>query len=209
MSAYKKARADLGDLLKTVKKEIGYFESSAQEQRKALDKDLERNKKLREGVEQMAKERQIGFPWLAKAYDELFHLEESRTVKRLRTKLRPAPKAADKVREQSRLRREAQKRLKVAQYLVEYYENIAPFLIDLKEEVDIATDEERGVLEDYSEEERRDETTRYLTKEEYRKLPSVERNQMALDRFWKRQKSKWLIGRMYERYVGYLYEEKG
>ena len=39
-------------------------------------------------------------------------------------------------------------------------------------------------------------------------MPSVEKNQMALDRFWKRPKSKWFIGRLYERYVGYLYEKQ-
>jgi hypothetical protein len=37
------------------------------------------------------------------------------------------------------LRRDAERRAKIAEYLVDYYENIAPFLIDLKEEVDIAT----------------------------------------------------------------------
>lgn len=31
---------------------------------------------------------------------------------------------------------------------------------------------------------------------------------MALDRFWSRPKSKWLLGRIYERYVGYLHEMK-
>lgn len=64
-------------------------------------------------------------------------------------------------------------------------------------------------MKECSEEETQDEITKYLSKEEYRKLPSIERNQMALDRFWKRPKSKWLIGRLYERYIGYLYEERG
>ncbi|MHB0946731.1 MAG: restriction endonuclease, partial [Sedimentisphaerales bacterium] len=68
---------------------------------------------------------------------------------------------------------------------------------------------ERQLLKEYSEEELEDVTTQYLSKEEYRKLPSVERNQIALDRFCNRQKSKWLIGRLYERYIGYLYEKEG
>ena len=55
----------------------------------------------------------------------------------------------------------------------------------------------------YTDEEKEDVVTHFLTKDEFRKLPSVERNQMALDRFWNRPKSKWLIGRIYERYIGY------
>jgi len=50
----------------------------------------------------------------------------------------------------------------------------------------------------------------FLTPEEYKSLPSVERNQIALDRYLRnRNKSNWAIGRDYEMYVGYLYEQKG
>jgi hypothetical protein len=127
----------------------------------------------------------------------------------LKYKKQPAISASDIVKEYSRLRREAEKERRQAQYLVEYYESIAPFLVDLKEEVDIGTDEDRKMLEAWTDEEREDGAINYLTKEEYRQLPSVQRNQMALDRFWKRPKSKWLIGRLYERYVGYLFEKDG
>jgi len=48
-----------------------------------------------------------------------------------------------------------------------------------------------------------------LTQEEYITLPSVERNQKALDRYLaSRNKSKWSLGRDYEMYIGYLYEQK-
>jgi len=209
MGYYEQKKKELDDLLSAVKKEKTYFESAAQQERESLDKKLAWNKTLEEGVTQMAKERQIGFPWLAKAYDELFHLDEYKVTNFLTNKSHPAISAAEIIREQSRLRRQAEREKKIAQYLVEYYENIAPFLVDLKEEVDIATEQERELLKEYSEEELEDAATQYLSKEEYRKLPSVERNQIALDRFWNRPKSKWLIGRMYERFVGYLYEKEG
>ncbi|MFA5730006.1 MAG: restriction endonuclease [Candidatus Paceibacterota bacterium] len=202
MGYYETKKKELEDLLSTIKKERAVFENSAQEERRSLD-----NKK--EGIVQMAKERQIGFPWLAKAYDELLGINEREITNYLKYKSHPAFSSAEIVKEQSRIRRQAEQEKKIAQYLVEYYENIAPFLIDLKEEVDIATEEERELIKNYSEEERADEAINYLTKEEYRKLPSVEKNQMALDRFWKRNKSKWMIGRLYERYIGYLYEEQG
>jgi DUF2075 family protein len=198
MGYYDKVKQELLDLL-----------SDFKEASKIFDDSFEKLEKEKEGVVQMAKERQVGFPWLAKAYRDFFELQDKSIVDFLRYKKHSAISASEIVKEQSRLRREAEKEKKIAQYLVEYYENIAPFLLDLKEEVETATEEEKELLKEYSEEELQDEVTHYLTKEEYRKLPSVERNQMALDRFWRRPKSKWLIGRLYERYVGYLYEQEG
>lgn len=126
----------------------------------------------------------------------------------LRFKKHPARKSAEIVKEQSQLRRTAERERKQALSIVEYYENIAPFLVDLKGA--IVGPEEEALFREYDEEEQQDPVTHYLTKEEYRKLSSVERNQMALDRFWRRpNKSPWLLGRMYERYVGYLFEERG
>lgn len=199
----------ISDIYKEKIKKIHQERKTLEEKISILDEKIAWNTKLKEGINQMAKERQIGFPWLAKAYDELFQIEENDLVHYLKHKIRPALSTAERVKEQSQLRRQAEKEKKVAQYIVEYYEYIAPFLIDLKEELDIATEQERELLKEYSEDELQDETTQYLTKEEYRKLPSVERNQIALDRFWKRPKSKWYIGRMYERYIGYLFEEQG
>ncbi|MDD5012948.1 MAG: restriction endonuclease [Candidatus Pacebacteria bacterium] len=201
MNNYENKIEELKNLLSLLEKEKEVFESSARKERRYLNIQ-------KEGIIKMAKERQIGFPWLANAYSDLFTLEAQKIENFLKNKKNPAYSAAEIVKEQSKLRRQAEKEKKIAQYLVEYYENIAPFLVDLKEEVDIGNEENINLMKDYSEEELTDEVTNYLTKEEYRKLPSAERNQIALDRFWKRKKSKWLIGRLYERYVGYLYEQK-
>lgn len=198
MSYYDRTKQELLNLLSD-------FKNSS----KIFDESFQRLEAQEKGVNQLAKERQIGFPWLAKAYEEFFKLQDRSIIDFLQYKKHSAVSASLIVKEQSRLRREAEKDKKIAEYLVAYYENIAPFLIDLKEEVEIATEQERELLKEYSEEEIQDATTQYLSKEEYRKLPSVERNQTALDRFWKRPKSKWLIGRLYERYVGYLYEQEG
>lgn len=198
MSYYDKTKQELLNLLSDFKSASKNFDDSFNR--------LERQEK---SVNQLAQERQIGFPWLAKAYEEFFKLQDRNIVDLLQYKKHSAVSAAMVVKEQSRLRREAQKEAKISQYLVRYYENIAPFLLDLKEEVKIATEHERELLKEYSEEELEDATTQFLSKEEYRKLPSIQRNQMALDRFWKRPKSKWLIGRIYERHIGYLYEQEG
>lgn len=164
----------------------------------------------KEEIKQMARERQRGFPILAKAYDEYFALQDKSLIDFLRYKERPAPGASDIVKEYSKIKREAVKNKKVLQLIVDYYEFICPFLVELKEEefADLKEEDTKYFVE-YSEEEREDEVTQYLTKEEYRKLPVAVRNQMALDRYWKRPKSKWHIGKIYERYVGYLFEKDG
>jgi hypothetical protein len=54
-----------------------------------------------------------------------------------------------------------------------------------------------------------DPTERFLSREEWEQLPVQARNQLALDRYLARSKSDWEIGRLYERYLGYLRETKG
>ncbi len=47
-----------------------------------------------------------------------------------------------------------------------------------------------------------------MSKEEYDKLNTTQRNQLALDRYVSNRKSKWQVGRDYEMYVGYKYSLK-
>ena len=55
-----------------------------------------------------------------------------------------------------------------------------------------------------------DRSRDWLSKEEYRSLSSIERNQLALDRYKdSHTKTKWQVGRDYELYVGYKYCLKG
>src|SRR5207244_4259548 len=41
------------------------------------------------------------------------------------------------------------------------------------------------------------------------RLPTAKKYQLALDRYWTRLKTKWEIGRDYERFIGYEYECRG
>ncbi len=54
-----------------------------------------------------------------------------------------------------------------------------------------------------------DDAKYWLTQEEYGKLSTIEKYQLALDRYMKRHKSNAEIGKEYERYIGYLYENNG
>ena len=49
----------------------------------------------------------------------------------------------------------------------------------------------------------------YLTKEEYLELSDTERNELAYERYKKRKKSKWEIGRDFEMYIGYMARTSG
>ena len=205
MGYYEEVKTELGNALsdfKSAKSQVDVIFGQLEEKRKQLEaaKDV---------VKKMAEERQIGFPVLADAYDDFFKLQDQKLIDFLKYKDKSAIRAAEILAEYAKVRREALRNKRIAQYLVEYYESVCPFLIDLKEEVADITEEDKKLLAEYSDEELQDEAVRYLTKEEYRQLSPAERNQLALDRFWKRPKSKWLIGRLYERYVGYLYETQG
>lgn len=202
MSYYDEVKQELTNLISAFEKSNKRFDEAWAYLEKR-GKVLEQEKEI---IKQMARERQIGFPTLAKAYEDFFELQDKAVTDFMKFKDKPAIAASEVVSEFSKQRRKAEKEKKILQYIIDYYETIAPFLIELKEEIADVTEQDKELLADYSEEELEDKATNYLTKEEYRKLPTVERNQMALDRYWKRPKSKWHIGKIYERYVGYLFE---
>jgi hypothetical protein len=156
----------------------------------------------------MAEQKSIGFPWLADAYDDYYRLEGLRREQALRDKTRPAPKAADEIREINQLRRTAEREARLLRYQIAYYESLFPDLADYKDE---GVDEEiirlrsGGDKEDDPED---DPASKWLSKEEYESLPRAEKFQRALDHYWtSRRDSAWKAGRDYERYIGYRYEK--
>lgn len=165
-----------------------------------------------EAINTLAKEKSEGFPWLAQAYADYFYLQDLKKADYLERKSHPARRAAEHIREIASERRVAEKLYRILRYQLEYYENLFPWLVDFKsEDIDdlikqILDKKKKG--QDYFEEPD-DPVKKWLTEAEYEKLPSVEKYQLALDRYWKKKKSKWELGRDYERYIGYLYEKEG
>jgi uncharacterized membrane-anchored protein YhcB (DUF1043 family) len=162
-----------------------------------------------EAVANLVKEKTEGFPWLAQAYADYLQLEDLRRARYLEYKSHPARKAAEQVREVASQRRVAEKLYRVLKYKLEYYENLFPWLIDFTgEDID---DLIRQVMEgkEKGKEEPEDKVTVYTTPGERKTLSRQELFQRALDRWWTKPKSKWEIGRDYERYIGYLYESMG
>ena len=170
-----------------------------------------------EAVNTLAKEKSQGFPWLAKAYSDYFHLQKLKEANYLQYKSHPAPTTAEKVRNIARERRAIEEKLRIAQGIINYYQDFFPFLEEFLGE----PDEEvlKQVLSQSIEKPIQevgelgvDPVRVYLSslsKEEYQKLSPSERNQLALDKYWNRPKTNWQLGRDYERYIGYRYEANG
>lgn len=206
-----------------LKPKLDNLERSVSEHETKVEKDREEwkikvkkwNEKIKNDkveVEKIAKQKSMGFPWLAEAYADYFALKDGELEKYLRFKKHPARTAAENVKIIKNEKRELVKSSKIISYKINYFEKLFPWLSEL-----IAADENDYIpvrINDNEDEDgdgdNEDRAKNYLTPEEYKSLPSVERNQMALDRYLKnRNKSKWAIGRDYEMYVGYLYEQKG
>lgn len=169
-----------------------------------------RRKQFKEWVQkrdlQFEKSYCLGRQWLADFIaDCRSEFDESR-AKYLEFKKHPAIKSAEVVREVKLEKRKLISELKFLEYQLKTYEEYFPFLEEYKE---IILDEhaDLGQGKDNVEElEKVDPVNLLLSKEEYEKLSNAERNQLALDRYLGRTKSNWEIGRLYERYIGYLYE---
>ena len=203
-----------------IKPQLDSLEESKKAHESKVEKDKdELNRRIKKWDEKVindkqeiikiAKQKSMGFPWLAEAYADYFALKDSEVEKYLKNKKHPAYTAAENVKIIKNEKRELVKKNKIISYKINYFEKLFPWLSEL-----IAEDENEEmpvrIEDDNKIDNNEDRVKNYLTPEEYKSLPSVERNQMALDRYLKnRYKSKWAIGRDYEMYVGYLYEQKG
>lgn len=108
------------------------------------------------------------------------------------------------------LRKETQKLLaqsKEAEYQLAYAIKMFPALEDFLE-TDYSQLPDVDFLSISSE--LHDAARSYLSTEEYNNLSSVERNQLALDRYLtSHRRTNWQIGRDYENYVGHVYTSRG
>lgn len=162
----------------------------------------------RRAFERLLTQKFTGFPWLADAWADYRRLEAEHEALRLVSKRWPAPQAAEKVREAGRRAGEAERRAKAAEYVLAYYERLFPWLTDFRSD-DI---EELLVVAppgDDVEDAGLDPARKWLTEAEFRRLSTAKKYQLALDRYWTKPKTRWEIGRDYERFVGYEYEGQG
>lgn len=189
---------ELNEQQKLLNQKISIFESD----KKYL---LDRNAFL-EGLYKSFQTSYInGRNWLADFYIEAISMKDGAIVDALKTKKNPAIKAAEKLSEVQRERREILRKYKLLEYQLLTYEEYFPFLVDYKNE--ILNDEITGELE--LENSNSDPINKFISAEEYANLTPTEKNQLALDRYLQGSLSNSDIGKMYERYLGFLYEKQG
>jgi len=143
-----------------------------------------------------------GASYLFKLLDEYRELRDQRSADALLNRPRPAYTAAEKVKTETAKRRAAELERDKALYLVEVYKELIPDSDEIEESMNEPEDIPLAAVG-------QDSVRVYLSKDEYLSLSDAERNQLALDRFWSRNKSKRLIGKLYEQYIGYLFEKEG
>ncbi|MCX5849740.1 MAG: restriction endonuclease [Deltaproteobacteria bacterium] len=196
---------------KKLKPQFNELESSIKKHKANVslwNEDVQRDK---EAIQIITNQRSMCFPWLAEAYADYFSLKDLRKEEYLKHKSHPAYTAAETVKVIRNEKKILVQQKKIIEYKINYYEKLFPWLIDL-----IAEDENEEIpvkidtTNQDEEEDEEDSVKNWLTQEEYRALPTIERNQKALDRYLEsRNKSKWSLGRDYEMYIGYLYEQNG
>ncbi|OYO31095.1 hypothetical protein CD932_08140 [Janthinobacterium sp. PC23-8] len=147
-----------------------------------------------------------GRKWLANFVAEAFRAPDEATARALETKKNPAHKAAEQVRRIGTEKKEITERLKQLEYTLKTFYEYYPALEQYRD--DILNEEATLDLDDDDDAES-DRVSRYISVQEYQRLTPVERNQLALEKWKARPKSSVEIGRMYERYLGHLYEIDG
>jgi hypothetical protein len=187
------------EISKSLEKELADFDIN----KKLFNMKIEMDKKdlaeEKEAIKTLAEEKSKGFPWLANAYADFFELVNLKKAEELESKSHPALKSADRVRELAKERRIIEIKLRIAQGIINYYQDLFPFLEDFLDEEDEALllqvlsrniDKPIQEIGELGSELEIDPVRFYLSKEEYLKLTTAERNQMALDRYWDRHKNK-------------------
>lgn len=150
----------------------------------------------------LLKTKSAKFPPLARAIAKMKELEFDRLQSRLSVR---AYNASEIVREAKRKSKEYILKFYAAKNLIDSYEALFPWLEEYRTfDIDNISIEDITIPDGCN-----DVVLKYVSFVDYSKLKPVERNQLALDRYISGHKSNIQLGRLYERYIGYLHEKKG
>lgn len=143
-------------------------------------------------------------PWLASYISEFQYAADMETAKILETKKHPAYKAADELKKVAAEKRALAQKCKMYEYQLRFLESMYSWL-PTYEDMPPAI----AALCTYDGDEEYDRVRNLLSPEEYEKLSSAQKSDLALSRWKTRKRTEWEAGRDYERYIGYKYECEG
>lgn len=156
-------------------------------------------------LQAIVKETRQKHPELATQIADAQYYLDLRSYNQLLHQKRPALKAAEEVKKIAGEKRELLKENRQLQYQLDFYEKLFPWLEEFKE---VPSDEAISyAIGSYGSE--YDAIRKWISPEEYEKLSTAKKYQLALDRWKNRKKSDWDVGIEYERYIGYKLECDG
>lgn len=164
-------------------------------------------KSVKEDIDKLISDTVVDLPYFSALISDYHSYCISRFCREIEGAKRPALKTAERLKTLSKKYRDLEIKFKMLLYQSNIYENIFPWLSDFKEitrrDIDaaVSSTEHKGSEADL--------LRNYLSPNEYDSLSTVEKYQLALDRYKRKPKTNWQIGIAYERYIGYLYEKKG
>lgn len=194
-----KIRDQLSSVITEITSDIEYDYNKLDTERRQLTKE-------RADFNEILKQKKTGFPWLATAIADYYSMFDKKLASALRKKKRPAKRAADSVRAITKEKKILMAKLKVKEYTIDYYESLFPWLADYRDD---SIDDQYVEATARDTDKNEDRAKLYISSAEYERLSIVEKFQLALDRYNSSRKNNWEIGREYERYIGYTYEQKG
>jgi Restriction endonuclease len=231
LTAHETLSAELERVRKAGAKEIADARKTAVEQRRDAERQIARVREMtdeersnleqaqaglsrdRQALEALLESRVRGFEFIAAAWADYEEAKAETLASALEAKSHPAPFAAAGVRSKGKEAAALRRELKRSEWVLRLYEWHFPWLTELREfeeEQSYVAGEDDGETAEASENgQPANPAQQWLSREEYRALSEVERNQRALDRYLRSRKSPWQLGRDYERYVGYLRESAG
>lgn len=174
---------------------------------------VEADKRYKEGIDRIVKAKSQRFPALSKMFSKLDADLEEQLAYELETKRSPAQKSADEIRKVSKEKRKYQIKCKSLDYQLTYLKSLFPWIEDFitkqpfDEDIEEMSLEENQILAENPE---YIEVRKWLSFDDYIKLPNAEKYQLALDRYVARKnKSPWEVGIEYEQYIGFKCESEG
>jgi hypothetical protein len=164
-------------------------------------------KKVEELAKKLTSDLNNGLNYLSEISTDFELMEYSWIANSLKHKKRPAGKSAQEIERFKAKTKKYMQEYKLMKYKYETLFKLFPELEKYTDNLQQIKDNFSGNLKEFQDD--FDRVQFYLSKEEYENLEASERNQLALDRYIKREKNNWQIGRDYELYIGHCFEKLG